>query len=299
VNYAEVIELSLAATVFFALSTALKHRSATLITPAESRHGTVPVTQFLRSTLSHRWWLAGLLADAAGLGLQASALHRGAVSVVQPVLVSALVTSLVLGHLTARTRISRREIAWGLALVAAIAGFLFASGAPEAVSHQADRGVAAFASLLALATAAGCITLARRLSHAARAASIGVAVGTAYAFSAVLLKAVTNITADHGVAAALTSWQLPVLVLSGAGGIALTQLAFRAGPLSASLPVIATVDPLVSVALGVAVYDEQLRTGTWAVTGQVVALVVLAVAAIALSRLAAKQGPEVDAHARG
>jgi drug/metabolite transporter (DMT)-like permease len=299
VNYAQVIELSVAATVFFALSTALKHRSATLIAPADSRRGTVRVAHFLHSTVRHRWWLAAVLADATGLGLQASALHRGAVSVVQPVLVSALVTSLVLTHLTARTRISLREVGWGVVLVAAIAGFLVASGAPKAVSQQADRGVAALAGLLALAIAAGCIALARRLSHGGRAASIGVAVGTIYACSAVLLKAVTNIAADHGVAAALTSWQLPVFVLSGAAGLALAQLAFRAGPLNASLPAMATVDPLASVALGVAVYDERLRTGAWAVTGQLVALVVLAVAAIALSRVAAEQAPDAAAHAGG
>ncbi|WP_270886207.1 DMT family transporter [Pedococcus sp. 5OH_020] len=291
-SYAAVIELSVGATVFFALSTALKHRSATLITPARGRRGTVRVVHFLRHTVRHPWWLAGLLADAAGLGLQAAALHLGAVSVVQPVLVSAIVTSLVLGHLTARTRISRRELGWGVLLVVAIAAFLVASGAPKAVSQEADHGVAAMAGLLAVGIAAGSIVLARHLRRGGRAATIGVAVGTSYACTAVLLKAVTNVAADHGVGGALSSWQLPALILSGAAGMALAQLAFRAGPLNASLPAIATVDPLASVALGVAVYDEHLRTGTWAVTGQVVALVVLAVAATALSRVRAEQGSD-------
>ena len=78
---------------------------------------------------------------------------------------------------------------------------------------------------------------------------------------------------------------LPVLIGCGVSGLLLAQLAFRSGPLHSSLSVIATVDPLLSVALGVVVYDEQLRTGVLPVVGQAVLLVALVVAASALSRL--------------
>jgi drug/metabolite transporter (DMT)-like permease len=296
VSYTEVVVISLAATVFFSLSTALKHRSASTLSSSDHGSGTARIARFLGNTLQHHWWLAGILADAAGLALQAWALHAGRVSVVQPILVTAVLTSLVATHLTAGTRISRGEVVWGAVLVAAIAGFLLASGAPTAAtSEQADRGVAVLAGILAVAIALVCIVLARQLAHGGRAASIGIAVGTVYACTAVLIKAATNIAADHGLLALLTSWQLPVLVLSGAAGLALAQLAFRAGPLNASLPATATVDPLASVALGVAVYDEQLRGGAVAVTGQVVSLAALAVAAIALSRVAASQPPPARA----
>lgn len=96
----------------------------------------------------------------------------------------------------------------------------------------------------------------------------------------------------------LTSWQLLVLLACGAVGLLLAQLAFRAGPLNTSLPIIATIDPLLSVALGVAVYDEQLRSGVVAVAAQTVLLVALAVTVIKLSRLNAAAESRVIAAPR-
>ncbi|MGB8381844.1 MAG: hypothetical protein WCG47_11435 [Dermatophilaceae bacterium] len=81
------------------------------------------------------------------------------------------------------------------------------------------------------------------------------------------------------------------VVVTGALGLLLTQLAFQAGPLSASLPFIATVNPLVAVALGVIVFDEQLRTDLMPVTLAVLCLAVLAVAAIRLSATRAAVTP--------
>jgi hypothetical protein len=56
------------------------------------------------------------------------------------------------------------------------------------------------------------------------------------------------------------------------------------GPLAASLPAISTVDPLFSIALGVIIYDEQIRHGLTAGVGLGALLLVLGVAIIQLSR---------------
>ncbi|WP_406831199.1 DMT family transporter [Pedococcus sp. KACC 23699] len=284
-NYPLVVATSLLSTIFFAVSTALKHRSATTLPPT-SGQGAAGLGRFLASTLSHPWWIAALVADAIGFTMQAYALHIGAVSVVQPLLVTALLTSLVVDHLSKGTRMTRREWAWGGLLVASLVGFLFVSGAssPHQVHHAADRGPAAVCAALAGVLAVVCVVAARR-APAHRAPLLGVAVGTMYACTAVLIKATTEVLGNAGVLAMLTSWQLPVLVACGVSGLLLAQLAFRSGPLHSSLSVIATVDPLLSVALGVVVYDEQLRTGVLAVAGQVVLLVALVIAASALSRL--------------
>lgn len=294
-NYPLVVVTSLGATLFFALSTALKHRSASTI-PTSRGDGLARLANFVQATLRHRWWLAGILADAGGLALQAYALHIGALSVVQPVLMTALLTSLLLTHLVARTRISRGEIGWGAVLVVALATFLSASGTTRPSPHHsnADRGAAVLAGLFAFGLAVVCVVIARRLGSGARAAFIGVAVGTVYACTAVLIKALTNIAAGQGLVAVLTSWQLPTLVVSGAIGLTLAQLAFRSGPLNASLPAIATVDPLLSVTLGITVYDEQMRTNPAAVLAQFGSLAALLVAAIALSRVAAEQQGVAD-----
>ncbi len=44
--------------------------------------------------------------------------------------------------------------------------------------------------------------------------------------------------AAQGVGAVLTSWQLYTVVAAGGLGVMLTQLAYQAGPLAASLPTI-------------------------------------------------------------
>jgi hypothetical protein len=78
----------------------------------------------------------------------------------------------------------------------------------------------------------------------------------------------------------------------------LGQLAFQAGPLRASLPAIAIVDPLASIALGVFVYDEHLRPGVAAMTGELACLLVLCAAAIYLGRISADQGARPELAAR-
>ena len=128
------------------------------------------------------------------------------------------------------------------------------------------------------------MALGRRTARRGRAAALlGVAVGIVYATAAALLKALTNV-AVNGVGALLTSWQRYTVLLLGAAGLLLNQLGFQAGPLTASLPAIATLDPLLSIAIGVVIYDEQLREGIPAALGLTALLLVLGVAVIALTR---------------
>jgi hypothetical protein len=115
---------------------------------------------------------------------------------------------------------------------------------------------------------------------------MGVAVGIAYACTAALIKSCTNIVSS-GLPALATSWQPYVLVLAGVTGMVLAQLAFQAGPLTASLPAIAAVDPLLSVAIGVWVYDERLSRGAWSVAAEVGCLTLMSVSAVLLSRVQA------------
>jgi drug/metabolite transporter (DMT)-like permease len=284
-----VVGASVGATAFFALSTALKHRSART---APDASGLEPrrLARFVHATARHPLYLGGLVADVVGVSLQVYALHIGALSVVQPLLTTALLFSLVLAHRVAGTRISRRELAWGAVLVVALVGFMLASGtvraSAPAMVQAADRVPAVLAGILAVVLAATCVLTSRRLPSGGAAALMGVAVGTAYACTAALIKSCTNIVAA-GPVALLTSWQPYLLVVAGGIGLLLAQLAFQSGPLTASLPAIATVDPLLSVAIGVWVYDERLNRGPWAVGAEVGFLALMSLAAVMLSRVQA------------
>lgn len=288
---AVVIAASLGATAFFSLSTALKHRSAThAMGGGRDRSG--GTAQFLKATAVHPPWLGGLLADAGGLALQITALHLGALAVVQPLMVTALLFSIVLNHWFAGTRITRNELGWAGLLVAALGGFLLLSGASSpAVTgplQQADRAPAIAIAAGAVGFALVSLLAARRAHRRAGALWLGITVGLDYACTAALIKSSSNTLLAHGPLGMLTSWQPYAALVTGGLGLVLTQLAFRAGPLSTSLPAMATADPLLSIALGVFVYDEHLRPGAVAIGGELTCLALLCLAAFALSRVRAE-----------
>ncbi len=121
--------------------------------------------------------------------------------------------------------------------------FLLVAGT---ANHGAPTGGADHAPATAVTgflLAGVCVLLGRRQRQGGRSAALlGIAVGTVYAATAALLRALTTI-ALRGPIPLLTSWQLYAVVVLGATGLLLNQVAFQAGPLSASLPAIATVDP--------------------------------------------------------
>jgi hypothetical protein len=126
---------------------------------------------------------------------------------------------------------------------------------------------------------------------------MGVALGVVYAVTAGLLKSLTDIGL-RSPAALLTSWQLYTVILLGGFSLLLTQLTFQAGPLTASLPAMSTVDPLLSIAIGVVVYDEHLRSGPVAGVGLIGLLVILGTAILQLSRAEAGHQPRANESTR-
>lgn len=284
-----VVALSLGSAAFFSLATALKHRSAGQM-PRVHHFRAGELLGFAAATLRHPLWLGGILADVGGLALQVFALHVGALAVVQLILVSAVLFSLVVAHWIAGTRISRRELVLGAVLVLSVVSFLLVSGVLTAEADVPDRLPAVLAGVSILAAVISFVVASRRFTRrkwgSRRAAALlGVAVGAIYAGTAALIKTCTGIVATHGAVGLLTRWQLYALVVAGASGLFLAQMAFQAGPLAASLPATATTDPLVSVILGVAVFDEQLRTGTAPLLLSVLCLALLSTAVVLLSRV--------------
>jgi hypothetical protein len=279
-----VVLLSLGSALAFAVSTNLKHSSATQVDDVGPlRIGAL--ARFVAATLSHRLWLAGIVTDAIGLSLQVLALHLGALAVVQPLLVSGLLFSLLLRRRQGRP-VSGAEVRWALVLTGCLIGFLSLAGTnPGAGGDGPDRLPAAVAAAAGVVLALACLLLAHRRRPAADAAAlIGVAVGVVYAATAALLKGLTD-RAVHGPLVVLTSWQLYTVVVVGAIGLFLGQLAFQAGPLTASLPAMATVDPLLSIVVGVLVYDEHIHRGPWSGLGLVVLMALLGASVIQLGKV--------------
>ncbi len=280
-----VVPLSVAAAFAFALSSSLKHASAGHAPDAQSLHPG-KVAGFIRATLSHPLWLGGIGCDIVGLVLQIVALHLGALAVVQPLLISGLLFALMLRQHYGQQHITAAQITWGVLLTAALAGFLLlaATGKPATSHETADRLPAVLAGLGGAVLAVVCIELARRQRAGGRSAALlGVAVGIIYAATAALLKALTDIAVGAPLHL-LISWQLYTVITLGAAGLLLNQLAFQAGPITASLPATATTDPLLSIVIGVLIYDEHIRRGPIAGATLAALLLLMGAAVIQLAR---------------
>ena len=298
-----IVALSLGAAFVFAMSSTLKHVSAGHVPDAQTlRPGLVGT--FIRATLTHRLWLGGIGCDVVGLTLQIIALHVGELAVVQPLLVSGLLFTLILRQRYERRHVTAREFAWGVVLTAALAGFLaLAATGRSAVRHESvDRLPAIIAGVVGVALTAACIELGRRRRARGRSAALlGIAVGVVYAGSAAMLKAVTDIAVRSPVAL-VTSWQLYAFIALGAAGLLLSQLAFQAGPITASLPATAAIDPLLSIVVGVSVYDEHIRRGPGGGAALVALVFLLGVAVVQLARSpqrgAERRSPDATAPVR-
>ncbi|WP_240508926.1 hypothetical protein [Streptomyces agglomeratus] len=97
----------------------------------------------------------------------------------------------------------------------------------------------------------------------ARAALFSSASAIGYALTATLMKFSTTTFEQHGFGAFLACWQTYGFVAAGACSLFLLANAMESGPLVASQPALTLGEALVSVALGMLVYGDEVRTGWW------------------------------------
>ncbi|MBF6469267.1 DMT family transporter [Nocardia beijingensis] len=271
-----------AAAVLCALLAALLFAVAAVA--QQSAAAAVPENQSLiRSLLrTPRWW-AGVVGDAGGYAMQVAALALGAVLLVQPILVSALVFALPLSARLNDRRVTPSTWATALALTAALACFVLVGDPTEGETDAPLRDwllpLGLLVGLIAAATAAG---IAAR-EPAWRALLLGVASGALYGLAAALTDYVTGLF-EHGLADVLSGWQTWALVAAGVTGVYLQQRAYQVGPLTASLPAVTVAEPLAAAFIGIAVLDERLRADTAGLVVTAGAVVVMVATTIMLSR---------------
>jgi hypothetical protein len=98
-----------------------------------------------------------------------------------------------------------------------------------------------------------------------RAAFLGLATAITYSLTAALMKSATDTLSTRGAGAFFTAWQTYAFAAAGASGLFLLENALQAGPLIGSQPALTLGDGLISLSLGVVLYDESVRTGWWLV----------------------------------
>jgi drug/metabolite transporter (DMT)-like permease len=277
--------LAVLAALLFALGTVLQQKG-TLSTAAG---GDDP--RFLLEILHRPVWLAGTVLQSAGWVVQAMALDRGSLVVVQSLTALSLVVALPLGALLTGQHIGRRELTGAtLTLVGII--FFISAGQPQGGTTHPSAAAWWWACLVTAALVLGLFALGRHWTGAARALTFGAAAGLGYGLQAAVTKTfVTEI--GGGVLALLGSWSVYVLVLSAVSGFALQQSALKTGVLAPAMASSNSVTLFSSVLLGIFVYGERLsKSGTGHTSSTVVGLVV---AIVGIAFLAGSEAPTQSA----
>lgn len=200
-------------------------------------------------------WLFGWIALAGAFIFQALALNAGQMSVVQPLLVTELVFALVLRRTWLRQPI-RAVTWWAAAVTCASLAIFLATAEPQGGHPYPDSHVWVAACAVVVGGAAALTLLGTRGPPARRAALLGTATAAMWALVATFIKTVTQTLSQFGLAGLFTHWPVYALAAAGLATEILQQATLHAGPLSVSQPFLVIVDPIVSVALSVWIFDE-------------------------------------------
>ena len=202
-------------------------------------------------------WLAGLGAQMVGVILQAAALDRGRVAIIQPLLVTTVIWALPLGYFLTNQTITRRHILGAAVVVAGLA--IFAAVGDPAGGVDNAPGSAWLSAFILLGTICACLLVfGRRGGPAAQAGVFGATSGILYGVSAVLMKPVVEQLHTDGFVSVLEGWELWVMAAAGIGGFYVQQISLATGRLVTSVATVSVANPVVSVLLGVLVLEERL-----------------------------------------
>ncbi len=283
---------SLVAALLYAAASVLQHRAA-----VEAPHEHSLRVGLLGYLARKPWWVAGVAADGGGFVAQFLALGHGPLVIVQPLLVSGLLFALPLGAFLAKRRITTREVWAAGAVVVGLAALLIAAY-PEA-GHADATGRAWVVLLLATLVPAALLVAGALRVPSLKPALLATSAGVIYGLTAALTK-VTAHQLGNGVGHALTGWQLYVLVAVGVVGMVLTQSAFQAGPLRASLPPLTVIDPVVSAVIGMTAFHENVDQDPLRIVVELLGALIMVGGVVALAPQIAqdREGPveHADAH---
>jgi len=245
--------LSLAAAMANAL-TSLLQRMGVEDAPEDS---TLKLS-LLTHALKRGVWLLGFAFMVGSFVMQAVALHLGDLSVVQPILTTELLFLVILLATWFRFRIGLREWLGCVAAAGGLAGFLIFAQPGGGNLHPSNLEWLVAGSICGGAIAVA-VLLALRGPRWWRAAMFGAAGAVGFAFTASLIKRVGDYAVGDWTHL-LIHWQTYALALCGLGSVFLAQNAFHAGPIAASQTALVLVDPLASMAIGIGLFGDNLRT---------------------------------------
>lgn len=244
--------------------------------------------------ITRGWWLGAGVA-LSGFALQASALGLGSILLVQPLVVLAVLFALPLEAWAEHRRPRRREWAWGAVLVGCVTTFLVIARPNPSLRKPQDLVV--WATVLAvIGIIVLCVVCAERSSPHYKALFYGLAAGTLFGVSALLVKTVI-FQLTHRSWHTFAHPEIYLFVVVAVGAIIAQQRGFGAGDLQTSFPAMNVMEPAVAMVLGVVLLGENLKVSvpTALFLGIVLAIMIRSV--IELAKLSAVRGERIGRRA--
>jgi drug/metabolite transporter (DMT)-like permease len=286
------ILLALGAAFFIAIGEVIHHRSAHEVTAEPVGH----LDLFVRLLRDRQWWI-GSAVSALGFGLQAAALGFGSVLLVQSLLVTALLFTLLINARLTGNPVGRTQWMWAVMLAVAVA-VIVTVGNPTA--GQSRGGLQVWTEVIAVMAPALALCMVGARVWAGRpvaAVLLGVVSGSLWGVFAVLTKGLVD-QLGRGLWAVLAMPESYIWAAVAVAATAWQQFSFRAGSLAASLPAMTVTEPLVASALGMVVLGETVRPGEDGWVALIAAVVTLVIATAALARSEAGSASALGAGAR-
>jgi drug/metabolite transporter (DMT)-like permease len=252
------VVLSLGAAFLFACAAAIQQQATRAATSPSTDRETgrgalsarLPILLAVRDLTRSPLWLTGWGTNLAGFCIQAAALHRGSVALVQPLLVTQLLFTLPLVSMRDRRWPQSREWFAGASVCAGVVVFLSVRGGIPS-GGSADRPRILLAAASAVTLVAMLVVVAADRKPPVRAAGIAIAAGLCFALSAVFIKLTATDLLHRGVGATATDWPGYALAASTALGLLLEQEAFASGPLPVTMTAMTITNPVASYLIGV------------------------------------------------
>jgi drug/metabolite transporter (DMT)-like permease len=276
--------LALLSAFAFALGSVLQQRGALQTSAAEGD------PRFLAEILRKPIWLLGGSLQICGWVLQAAALNRGSLALVQSLCALSLVFALPLGARLTGQRVGPRSIIGACITLLGIIIFVVV-GQPQGGGSQPSDAAWLTSGLIITALMILLAWLAQRRRGAMAAALFATAAGLGYAFQAAVTKVFVS-QLGFGVVALLTTWTTYALILSALAGFALQQSALKTGFLAPAMAASNAATLAMSVLLGVTLFQETLSSSPDRLSPALIGLI-LAVIGVVLLATPELERPEV------
>lgn len=269
--------LAFAAAAVFALGISLQHRAANAVPQPGSAPGLL-----LRLAHQPSWW-AGVALSGVAFCLHAAALGHGALSLVQPVVVSGIVFAVFIRSALEHRLPGRKEVGWSLCVWAGLAVFITSLPGGAAGQVVDDGRAQVFVAGGVVVAALAAFWSRRTGSTARRGLLLGGSAGVLFGLIAGLVKILLT-QAHTGPSTVLGQWPLWTILSAGAAAMVLNQRAYQVARISVTMPILNIVDVAVALGFGSIVFGERISASPPQLFAATAGLAVMGVAIWQLSR---------------